>query len=48
MPVTFYMDEHIRSNITEGLRKRGVDVLTAQEEVILARQMLRFWIGQVA
>jgi hypothetical protein len=26
------MDEHVASAITEGLRQRGVDVLTAQED----------------
>jgi hypothetical protein len=26
------MDEHVPSAITEGLRRRGVDVLTAQED----------------
>jgi predicted nuclease of predicted toxin-antitoxin system len=30
--VTFYMDVHVHSAITEGLRSRGVDVLTAQED----------------
>lgn len=25
------MDEHVHSAVTEGLRRRGVDVLTAQE-----------------
>jgi hypothetical protein len=30
--VTFYMDVHVHSGITEGLRARGVDVLTAQED----------------
>ncbi|MEK7398212.1 MAG: DUF5615 family PIN-like protein [Candidatus Poribacteria bacterium] len=32
MPVTFYMDEHISSKLTKALRKRGIDVLTAQED----------------
>jgi predicted nuclease of predicted toxin-antitoxin system len=27
-----YVDEHVASAITEGLRQRGVDVLTAQED----------------
>ena len=27
-----YMDEHVPSAITEGLRQRGVEVLTAQED----------------
>jgi predicted nuclease of predicted toxin-antitoxin system len=30
--VTFYMDVHVHGAITEGLRSRGVDVLTAQED----------------
>jgi len=30
--VSLYMDVHIPGAITEGLRQRGVDVLTAQED----------------
>lgn len=30
--VALYMDHHVPSAITAGLRKRGVDVLTAQED----------------
>ena len=30
--LAFLMDHHIRSEITDGLRKRGVDVLTAFED----------------
>jgi predicted nuclease of predicted toxin-antitoxin system len=29
--IKFYMDEHVPAAVTAGLRKRGVDVLTAQE-----------------
>ena len=32
MGVKLYMDVHVRREITEGLRLRGVDVLTAQED----------------
>ncbi|MCI0701979.1 MAG: DUF5615 family PIN-like protein [Planctomycetia bacterium] len=32
MAVAFYMDENVRAAITAGLRARGVDVLTAQED----------------
>jgi len=32
MPVALYMDAHIPRAITVGLRLRGVDVLTAQED----------------
>ncbi len=32
MSVALYMDEHIHRAITTGLRLRGVDVLTAQED----------------
>lgn len=32
MIVRFYMDEHIPRQITSGLRARGIDVLTAQED----------------
>jgi hypothetical protein len=30
--VAFYMDEHVPNSITVGLRIRGVDVLTAQDD----------------
>lgn len=29
--ISFYMDEHVPTAVSEGLRRRGVDVLTAQE-----------------
>lgn len=32
MSVAFYMDEHVPRAISVGLRLRGVDVLTAQED----------------
>ena len=32
MTVALYMDEHIRRSITLGLRLRGIDVLTVQED----------------
>lgn len=32
MPVTLYMDEHIPRAITIGLRMRGIDVITVQED----------------
>ncbi|MBI1295193.1 hypothetical protein GC175_09570 [bacterium] len=32
MPVALYMDHHVPSAITNGLRLRGVDVLTARED----------------
>lgn len=32
MTVRFYMDEHVPWPITKGLRDRGVDVLTVQED----------------
>jgi len=32
MAVAFYMDVHIPRAITNGLRLRGIDVLTAQED----------------
>ncbi|MCQ3980799.1 MAG: hypothetical protein DPW09_45955 [Anaerolineae bacterium] len=32
MSVAFYMDEHVHRAITAGLRLRGVDVVTAQED----------------
>jgi len=31
VPIKFYMDEHVHLAITEGLRLRGIDVLTAQD-----------------
>ena len=32
MTVSLYMDVHVHRAITNGLRMRGVDVLTAQED----------------
>jgi len=32
MPLAFYMDQHVPRAITNGLRLRGVDVLTAYED----------------
>ncbi|MEJ7712965.1 MAG: hypothetical protein WKF84_24770 [Pyrinomonadaceae bacterium] len=32
MSINFYMDVHVRRAVTEGLRLREVDVLTAQED----------------
>jgi hypothetical protein len=34
-PIKFYMDEHVPRAVTEGLRRRGVDVLRAQEAGLL-------------
>lgn len=33
--IQFYLDEHVPRAVTEGLRRRGVDVLTAQEAGML-------------
>ena len=30
--IKYYMDVHVPSAITEGLRRRGIDVLTSQED----------------
>jgi len=32
MSVSLYMDHHVKAAITEGLRTRGVDVLTCTED----------------
>ena len=32
MPLRFYMDVHVPVAITQGLRRRGIDVLTSQED----------------
>ena len=32
MSLAIYMDVHVPAAITRGLRKRGIDVLTAQED----------------
>jgi hypothetical protein len=32
MPIRFYMDHHVHSAITEGLRARGIDCMTAEED----------------
>lgn len=34
-PIKFYMDEHVAKAVTKGLRRRGVDVLTAPEADML-------------
>lgn len=31
MAIKYYMDVHVKRAVTEGLRRRGVEVLTAQE-----------------
>lgn len=33
--IRFYMDEHVPRTVTEGLRRRGMDALTAQEAAML-------------
>ena len=33
--IKFYMDEHVPRAVVEGLRRRGVDVLRAQEAGML-------------
>jgi predicted nuclease of predicted toxin-antitoxin system len=35
MPIAYYMDEHVQTAITRGLRRRGIDVLTIQEDGFL-------------
>lgn len=32
MPLPLYMDVHVPAAITAGLRRRGIDVLTSQED----------------
>jgi hypothetical protein len=32
MTLRYYMDVHVPSAVTEGLRRRGIDVLTSQED----------------
>lgn len=32
MALRFYMDVHVPAAITEGLRRRGIDVLTSQQD----------------
>ena len=32
MSVALYMDHHVPSAVTEGLRRRGIDVRTAEED----------------
>ncbi len=35
-PIRFYLDEHVHPAITAGLRRLGVEVLTAQEAGLLS------------
>jgi predicted nuclease of predicted toxin-antitoxin system len=32
VPIAFYMDEHVDTAVTVGLRRRGVDVLRVQDD----------------
>jgi len=32
LTLSLYMDHHVHATITEGLRQRGIDVLTAHED----------------
>jgi Domain of unknown function (DUF5615) len=32
MPLSYYADVHVPSAIVEGLRRRGIDVMTSQED----------------
>ena len=32
MPLPFYMDVHVPSAVTLGLRRRGIDILTSQDD----------------
>jgi hypothetical protein len=32
MGIAYYMDEHVAGAITRGLRRRGIDVITVQED----------------
>jgi predicted nuclease of predicted toxin-antitoxin system len=40
--IRLYMDEHVPGSVTRGLRLRGVDVLTAQEDA--AEEMPDPWL----
>jgi predicted nuclease of predicted toxin-antitoxin system len=35
-PISFYLDEHVHPAIAAGLRRRGVDVLTAKDSGMLS------------
>jgi hypothetical protein len=39
--IKFYMDEHVPRAVTDGLRRRGVDVLTTQEADMLEAELRR-------
>jgi hypothetical protein len=43
MPLPVYMDVHVPAAITAGLRRRGIDVLTSQEDGSDVGQMSRCW-----
>jgi predicted nuclease of predicted toxin-antitoxin system len=32
MPLTLYMDVHVPMSVTESLRRRGLDILTSQDD----------------
>jgi predicted nuclease of predicted toxin-antitoxin system len=39
--IKFYLDEHVQKAVTEGLRRRGVDVVTVQELSLQAEEDAR-------
>ncbi len=46
--IKFYMDEHVHRAVTDGLRRRGVDALTAKDAGLLEaedEQHLAFALG---
>lgn len=32
MPFPLYMDQHVKAAVTDGLRRRGIDVITTMED----------------
>ena len=45
MSLRLFMDEHVKSAVTEGLRQRGYDVLTAQGTAAMGFPISNNWTG---
>jgi hypothetical protein len=41
--IKFYLDEHIPKAIANGLRRRGIDVITVVEAGFLVQPMKNIW-----
>lgn len=48
-PVKYYLDEHVHPAVADGLRRRGIDVLTTKEAKLLGatdETLIRFALNE--